>query len=143
MIILPAMMFMTKMKKAEQMALVLAGTISTMTVNKIANHVSAKRQYRARAMKQYGGSRQMVKAANGVASTRNADCTHNLKLIFILILMLILTVIPGVETKLFLKFVCNKSPRYHSNCSTTNTAHCYPIIVNLNTSNIYIYLIQS
>lgn len=43
MIILPAMMFMTKMKKAEQMALVLAGTISTMTVNKIANHVSAKR----------------------------------------------------------------------------------------------------
>ena len=37
------MIFITKRKKAVQTPLVLAGTISTMTVKRIANQVSAKR----------------------------------------------------------------------------------------------------
>ena len=40
---LPATTFMTKMKNAVETPLVEAGTISTTTVNKIANQVSAKR----------------------------------------------------------------------------------------------------
>ena len=39
----PAMMFMTKRKKAVQTPLVEAGTISTITVNRMANQVSANR----------------------------------------------------------------------------------------------------
>ena len=39
----PAMTFITKRKKAVQTPLVLAGTISTMTVKRIANQVSANR----------------------------------------------------------------------------------------------------